>query len=91
MYVHTYVCRYNTAIVERDYYTHFKQHSDGTARSSRFSYADLIIDQSVGVVLRPLCELSSDAGLKALISTTTALSFQFETCWVILYAEDLLQ
>ena len=85
------ICRYNTVIVERDYYPHFKQQSDGTARNSRFSYADLIIDQSVGIVLRSLSELSVDTGLKALISTTTALSFQFETCWVILYAEDRLQ
>ena len=75
-------------VVERDYYSHFKE---GKPKSYNCSYADIIIDQSVGIILRPMSPLSADAGLKALISTTTALSFQFEACWILLYVEDRQQ
>ena len=75
-------------MVERDYYSHFKEGLEGKPKSYNCSYADIIVDQSVGIVLRPMSLLSTDAGLKALISTITALSFQFEACWILLYTGD---
>ena len=86
--------RHNIVIVERDYYSHFKQHPDGRpekTKSSNCSYADLILDQSVGVIIRPMSQLSTDAGLKSMMSITTALSFQFEACWILLYTLDRQQ
>ena len=79
---------HNVVIVERDYYTSFKRQLEITNRSSTPSYADLLVDETTGIVLRPMSLLGSDAGLKALISTITALSFQLEGCWVLLYTED---
>lgn len=75
-------------MIERDYYSHFKEGLEGKPKRYDCSYADVIIDQSVGIVLRPVTLLSTDAGLKALISTITALSFQFEACWILLYIGD---
>lgn len=51
------------------------------------SYADLILDQSTGIVVRPLSLLSTDIGLKTLVNATNALSLQYERCWVVLYAQ----
>ena len=73
-------------MVERDYYSLFKGGLEGKPKSYNCSYADVIVDQSVGIVLRPISLLSTDAGLKSVISTITALSFQFETCWILLYS-----
>ena len=75
-------------VIERDYYSRFKRQSEITNRSSTPSYADLLVDETTGIVLRPMSLLGSDAGLKALISTITALSFQLEGCWILLYTED---
>ena len=78
-------------MVERDYYSCFKGGLEGKPKSYNCSYADIIVDQSVGIVLRLMSLLSTDAGLKALISTITALSFQFEACWILLYTGDQQQ
>ena len=51
------------------------------------SYADLILDQSASIVMRPLSLLATDVGVKSLVNTTNALSMQYEKCWVILYAQ----
>ena len=56
-------------------------------QTNRVSYADLIVDQSSGIVLRPLSLLSSDVGLRTLVNLATALSLQYEKCWIILFAQ----
>ena len=58
------------------------------SQSRGICYVDLILDQSSGIVLRPLSLLGSDVGLKTLVSLTTALSLQYEKCWIVLYAQD---
>lgn len=58
------------------------------SQSRGVCYADLILDQSSGIVLRPLSLLGNDVGLKTLVSLTTALSLQYEKCWIMLYAQD---
>ena len=79
-------------MVERDYYSHFKgEQLEGKHKSCSCNYADIVVDQSVGLVLRPMSLLSTDAGLKTVISTTTALSFQFEVVWILLYTGDRQQ
>lgn len=89
--VHVYH-RHNIVMIERDYYTHFKgEQLEGKSKGCSCNYADIIVDQSVGLVLRPMSLLSTDAGLKTVISTTTALSFQFEAIWVLLYTGDRQQ
>ena len=55
-------------------------------QTNRVSYADLIVDQSSGIVLRPLSLLSNDVGLRTMVNLATALSLQYEKCWIILYA-----
>ena len=73
--------RYNTVIIERDY-------SPLRQRHRQHSYADLLVDPSTGLLLRPLSSLASEAGMRATINTLTALSFQLTTCWLLLYTED---
>ena len=38
-------------------------------------------------MLRPLSLLSSDVGLRTLVNLATALSLQYEKCWIILFAQ----
>lgn len=67
-------------MVERDY--------NHLLPSKWLSWADLSISQGVGIILRPLASLSSPAAAKVLIRTATALSLQYDTCWIVLYRED---
>lgn len=51
------------------------------------SYADLVVDQSTGIIVQPLSLLSSDSGVHSLSTRVTALSLQYEKLWVLLHAE----
>ena len=62
-----------------------------TIQPKSISYADLILDQSNGILVRPLSLLSCDVGLKTLVNTANALSLQYEKCWVVLYAQAELR
>ena len=54
----------------------------------KLHYADVILDSGVGVVVRPLQLLSSEVGLKVLVNCVSALSLQYEQCWLILHSID---
>ena len=67
-------------MVERDYRS--------LTASKWLSWADLSVSQGTGILLRPFSSLSSVSNGKALIRTVTALSLQYQICWIILYQED---
>ena len=67
-------------MVERDYSI--------LTPSKWLSWADLCVSEGVGILLRPLSTLASEAGGRGLIRTVTGLSLQYHKCWVILYQED---
>lgn len=75
-----FLCRYNVLVVERDY--------SSLAPSKWLSWADLSISQGVGVLIRPISILASAEDGRTLIRTVTALSLQYQTCWVVLYHQD---
>lgn len=75
-----YVYRYNVLVVERDY--------SSLTPSKWLSWADLSISQGVGILIRPISILASAEDGKTLILTVTALSLQYQTCWVVLYHQD---
>lgn len=74
------ICRYNVLVVERDYRS--------LTPSKWLSWADFSVSQGAGILLRPFSSLSSAAGGRGLIRTVTALSLQYQACWVILYQKD---
>eukprot|EP00731_Ephydatia_muelleri_P018742 Em0011g782a len=56
--------------------------------SKLFAYADIIVDEQTGILLRPLSLLSTDLGLRMLVNTTTSLSLQYTVLWTILYCQE---
>ena len=52
------------------------------------SYADLIINESTGIIVYPMTVLSNDHGVHILSTRAAALSLQFERLWILLYAES---
>ncbi|XP_019854173.1 PREDICTED: uncharacterized protein LOC109583321 [Amphimedon queenslandica] len=57
-------------------------------RKRQYVYADLLLDSTTGVLIHSLKLLSSDSGLRLLISTLTSLSIQLNNCWLILTSTD---
>ena len=53
-----------------------------------FSHADLIVDQCTGVLVHPLSQLASDAGVHQVSTRAAALSLQYQRLWILLYAES---
>ncbi len=68
-------------VVERDY-------SIMAGGHRYLYYADLLVDPSTGLVLRPLDSLASETNVRTLINTLTALSFQLTSCWLLVYSQD---
>ena len=56
-------------------------------KGSSFSYADLIVDQTTGIIVHRLSVLSSDAGVHIVSARAAALSLQYERLWILLHAE----
>lgn len=59
-----------------------------STQSKLFAYADIIVDEQTGILLRPLSLLSTDLGLRMLVNTTTSLSLQYTVLWTILYCQE---
>eukprot|EP00731_Ephydatia_muelleri_P023694 Em0015g1277a len=57
-------------------------------KSKLFAYADIIVDERTGILLRPLPLLSTDLGLRMMVNATTSLSLQYTVLWVILYCQE---
>jgi hypothetical protein len=74
--------RFNILLVSRDYESLRKK------MGSSLSYADLIVDQTTGIIVHPLSLLSSDPGVHTVTTRAAALSLQYERLWILLYAES---
>jgi hypothetical protein len=69
--------RYNVIIVERN----FSELEDAAVRQH---FPDAIVDERTCIILLPESDLNVNSDVKALRHRVTALSFKYDTCWIVL-------